>query len=100
MIRRQTENIFQIVFITGYSEYIAQGYEVAVLHYLIKPIKEDKLFEILNRAMEKVSKNEKSLNLEVSGSCVKVRFTKNNGGSCRKKNPTLNFQSRLHRTSL
>lgn len=37
----------QIVFITGYSDYILEGYEVAALHYLMKPVREDKFFPSL-----------------------------------------------------
>ncbi len=33
-VRRDNEAV-QIVFITGYSDYIAEGYEVSALHYLI-----------------------------------------------------------------
>ena len=36
-IRKENEAV-QIVFITGYMEYIAEGYEVAALHYLLKPV--------------------------------------------------------------
>ena len=52
---RKTNDTVQIVFITGYSDYIAEGYEVAALHYLMKPVKEDKLFSVLDRAVEKFS---------------------------------------------
>lgn len=41
------------MFITGYSGYISEGYEVAALHYLMKPVKKEKLFEVLDRAAEK-----------------------------------------------
>ena len=69
---RQENDTVQIVFITGYSDYIAEGYEVAALHYLMKPIKDEKLFSVLNRAVEKLSKNEKVLNFEISGEMVRV----------------------------
>ena len=36
-VRKDNEAI-QIIFITGYSDYIAEGYEVAALHYLMKPV--------------------------------------------------------------
>lgn len=62
----------QIVFITGYSDYIFEGYEVAALHYLMKPVREDKLFAVLDRAAEKLSKKEKVLNLEVDGEMVRI----------------------------
>lgn len=69
---RKDNDTVQIVFITGYSDYISEGYEVAALHYLMKPIKEEKLFSVLDRAAEKLSKNEKILNFEISGEMVRV----------------------------
>lgn len=69
---RKTNDTIQIVFITGYSDYIQEGYEVAALHYLMKPVKEEKLRSVLNRAIEKLAKNEKVLNFEVSGEMVRV----------------------------
>lgn len=55
-----------IIFITGYSEYITDGYDVEALHYLLKPIQEDKLYMILDRAKDKIKKNEKALYLDTS----------------------------------
>ena len=72
-VRKDNETV-QIVFITGYSEYIAEGYEVAALHYLMKPVKEDKLFAVLDRALEKQKQNERHLNLELSGEMVRIPF--------------------------
>lgn len=69
---RKDNDTVQIVFITGYSDYISEGYEVAALHYLMKPVKEEKLLSVLDRAAEKLSKNEKVLNFEVSGEMVRV----------------------------
>ncbi len=72
-IRRDNEAV-QIVFITGYSDYIAEGYEVAALHYLMKPVNQDKLFAVLDRALEKHKQNERCLNLEISGEMVRIPF--------------------------
>ena len=69
---RKNNDTVQIVFITGYSDYIAEGYEVAALHYLMKPVKEEKLFSVLDRAVEKLSKNEKVLNFEAHGEMIRV----------------------------
>ncbi|MBQ8280497.1 MAG: response regulator transcription factor [Roseburia sp.] len=69
---RQDNEAVQIVFITGYSDYIAEGYEVSALHYLMKPVNAEKLFEVLNRALEKRKQNEKCLNLELSGEMVRI----------------------------
>lgn len=72
-IRKENETV-QIIFITGYSDYISEGYEVSALHYLMKPVKQDKLFEVLNRAIEKISKNERILYLDISGEMICVPF--------------------------
>lgn len=71
MLRRDNHTV-QIVFITGYSDYILEGYEVAALHYLMKPVKGDRLFSVLDRAATKLSKNEKVLNFEVGGEMVRI----------------------------
>lgn len=69
---RKNNKTVQIVFITGYSDYIAEGYEVSALHYLMKPVKQEKLFEVLNRATEKLEKNERLLTLELSGEMIRI----------------------------
>lgn len=69
---RQENETLQIIFITGYSDYIEEGYDVAALHYLIKPVKEEKLFAVLNRAAEKLRKNERVLHLEAGGEMVRL----------------------------
>lgn len=70
-LRKENDTV-QIIFITGYSDYISEGYKVAALHYLMKPVKEEKLFSVLDRAVEKLAKNEKVLNLEKNGEMVRV----------------------------
>ena len=69
---RGNNDTVQIIFITGYSDYILEGYEVAALHYLMKPVKEEKLCSVLDRAVEKISKNEKVLNFEIGGEMIRV----------------------------
>ena len=68
-IRQDNESV-QIVFITGYSEYIADGYDVAALHYLIKPVKTEQLLSVLDRAAERLKKNEKELLLKTADETV------------------------------
>lgn len=62
---RSGDKILQIVFITAYSDYIAEGYDVAALHYLLKPVDRDKLFSVLSRAVEKISDDGRKLLLEM-----------------------------------
>lgn len=70
-VRRSNETV-QIIFITGYSDYIAEGYEVAALHYLMKPVEPGKLLTVLDRAAEKLAKNEKTLFFELGGEMARV----------------------------
>ena len=71
---RQDNETVQIVFITGYSDYIAEGYEVAALHYLMKPVNREKLLTVLDRALEKRKQEERCLNLEAYGEMVRIPF--------------------------
>lgn len=70
-VRRDNEAV-QIVFITGYSDYIAEGYEVSALHYLMKPVNEEKFHQVLTRAVGRLARNESFLTLELPGETVRV----------------------------
>lgn len=70
-VRRCNETV-QIVFLTGYSDYIAEGYEVAALHYLMKPVKQEKLLSVLDRALEKRKQEDRCLNLLLSGELMRL----------------------------
>lgn len=58
-IRQGNNNkAIQIIFITGFPEYISEGYEVSALHYLMKPAQQEKLFAVLDRAVIALQKTE------------------------------------------
>ena len=71
IVRRDNEAV-QIVFVTGYDSYIAEGYEVSALHYLMKPVNEEKFFQVLTRAVSRLARNEPFLTLELPGETVRV----------------------------
>lgn len=71
IVRRENKQL-QIIFITGYMEYISDGYEVEALHYLLKPVTREKLFCVLDRAVEKLEINGRSLFLNVGGESTRV----------------------------
>jgi DNA-binding LytR/AlgR family response regulator len=56
---RETDNNLIIVFITALPDYISAGYDVSALHYLLKPIDENKFFEILNKAYKNINSEAK-----------------------------------------
>lgn len=69
---RELGSGIQIVFVTGYMEYIAQGYDVEALHYLLKPVTEEKLCGVLNRAMERLKNRERELTLATPEGIVRI----------------------------
>lgn len=50
LLRKQDSNL-QIVFVTGYTDYVFDGYSVSALGYIMKPAKAEQLEEVLQRAM-------------------------------------------------
>ncbi len=69
---RQEGAGLQIVFITGYMEYIAEGYDVEALHYLLKPVTKEKLNAVLNRAMERLRTRENAMTLSLPDGIVRL----------------------------
>lgn len=70
-IRKKSESV-QIIFITGYSDYISDGYDVAALHYLMKPLKSEKFFEVLNRAASKIHRDGKMITLKTADETIRL----------------------------
>ncbi len=73
-IREQNKDI-QIVFITGFEKYISVGYDVAALHYLMKPVKPEKLSEVLNRAADNIVKSSPVLFVDSGGENIRLRLS-------------------------
>lgn len=72
-VRRGNREI-QIVFISGYNDYIADGYDVEALHYILKPVNADKLNKVLDRACERLKKNEAALIFDLPDGMVRILF--------------------------
>jgi len=70
-IRARNKEV-QIIFVTGYMEYISDGYDVEALHYLIKPATEEKLTATLNRAMEKLARNDGALFINRGSESIRI----------------------------
>lgn len=54
-----------IVFITGAKEYVFEAFDVAALHYLVKPVDDEKLQEALNRAKKEIVKKQNKINKQI-----------------------------------
>ena len=71
---RHKNDLLEIVFITGYGDYIAEGYEVGALHYLVKPVQQEKFFSVLDRARARLLQSAKYLPLEWSSQLLRLRL--------------------------
>ncbi|MBD5128566.1 MAG: response regulator transcription factor [Ruminococcaceae bacterium] len=68
---RADGDMLPIVFVTGYADYMNDGYEVEAMHYLLKPVDKDKLFAVLDRYVRKHSP-ETDIMLECDGRYLHV----------------------------
>lgn len=71
-ILRQDNERLQIVFITGHEDYMQAGYDVSALHYLIKPAREEKLFQVLSKAEKALWRERPSILLPKEDGMVRV----------------------------
>ena len=71
---RAENDAVQMVFITGFPDFIAEGYEVSALHYLMKPVDRDKLFSVLDRAAANLGKAERWILLPSGDGQTRVRL--------------------------
>lgn len=69
---RAVNREIQIVFITGYNDYIVDGYDVEALHYILKPVHKEKLADVLRRAGEKLRKNKVALLFQLPDGAVRI----------------------------
>ncbi len=71
---READNHVMIIFLSGIADYVYEGYEVQAYRYLLKPLKEEKLFEILEY-MEKITeKKEKYILYNKYGETEKIMY--------------------------
>lgn len=69
---RREGNRSEIIFITSHFEFYGEGYEVDALHYLIKPINQDKLSDVLTKAAERLAAAPPSIILNCEGETVRL----------------------------
>ena len=73
-IRKENDAV-QIIFITGFPDFMAEGYEVSALHYLMKPVSFDKLSKVLERATDRLDKTAKSVIIAVDGESLRLAIS-------------------------
>lgn len=73
---REKNSTVVIVFITGYSDYIAEGYDVSALHYLMKPVEPDRFMQVLDRAVERLHREEQLLTVKTANEVVRIPMSR------------------------
>ena len=71
---RKTDEKLIIIFITALPDFIYEGYDVSALHYLMKPVRENKLFEILDKAYKNLTQAKKYLIINSNGKDYRILF--------------------------
>ena len=64
---RETDARVALAFLTNYPGHVFEGYEVAALRYLMKPVTVENLFPLLDLALERIGRVSRYLVLEVDG---------------------------------
>ena len=70
VLRQKTEDTV-LIFITGVKEYVFDAFDVAALHYLIKPVDEQKFADVFKRAVLETGKKKHQENGQIF---VKTRY--------------------------
>lgn len=64
-----------LAFLTGITDYAIEGYEVGAVRYILKPVKQENLFAVLNAAYAGLSKTaEESFLLQIGSDITKIPF--------------------------
>jgi DNA-binding LytR/AlgR family response regulator len=69
---REDNDRVQIIFVTGISDYVAEGYDVSAAHYLLKPVKEEKLYSALDKAVARISLPKRIITIDTAEGIVLV----------------------------
>lgn len=73
---RSKDNVAKIIFLTSSKEFAVDSYSVDAFHYLIKPIKIDKLFSLLEKACQYVdTKTQQYIVVKIPSSLSKIFFS-------------------------
>lgn len=70
---RKYDREVQIVFLTGVSDYVFEGYEIGAVRYLLKPIQQEKLTETMAVVLEKLKqKSDDYISLKYQGEIIRL----------------------------
>ena len=65
-LRKQRKDVV-LIFVTALSEYVYEAFDVGAFHYLVKPFGDDKLKEVLGRALRQHERQQEIMTLRRAG---------------------------------
>ncbi len=69
---RQRRDSTPLIFVTGIDDYMSEGYDVQAVHYLLKPVKEEKLTECLDRVYQGMNQAEPCVLMDTEPGTVRL----------------------------
>lgn len=72
---RNTDKSVILAFVSGIADYVFEGYEVQAIRYILKPIKQQQIFELLDLVKTKKVEHEKFMVLSISGEKKKIKYS-------------------------
>lgn len=68
--------LLQTIFITNYTDYVEKAFDVEPVHYIIKPINDEKLRMALNKATEQLQKQTKNcLQINIKDKFIRIPYS-------------------------
>ena len=77
MLRHDNEDMI-LIFVTAAEEYVFQAFDVGAFHYLVKPFSDEKLKEVVTKAVHNIKrssrleKDERYIMVQTAGSHIKI----------------------------
>lgn len=72
-IRKTDKNVI-LAFISGMADYVFDGYEVQAIRYILKPIKDNKVYELLDYVNTRITTENSYLIISVSGEKKRINY--------------------------
>ena len=70
---RKFDKDIPIIFLTGVSDYVFEGYEIGAIRYLLKPVQKEKLAEVMDLCLEKFkNRNDDYISFKYQGEQMRL----------------------------
>lgn len=71
---RKTDKTVILAFISGMADYVFDGYEVQAIRYILKPVKEHKVYELLDYVHTQITTENSYIIISVSGEKKRINY--------------------------